>query len=77
MARITVEDCLEKVKNRFELVHLASKRTKQILRGSHPLVESNNKAPVISLREIAQGRVRPIELETPSLEDQAEADVTS
>jgi DNA-directed RNA polymerase subunit omega len=57
MARITVEDCLEKVDNRFSLVMLAAKRTKQLLRGSSPLVKSDNKEGVIALREIAAGKV--------------------
>ena len=57
MARITVEDCLQKVENRFALVHLAAERTKQLLKGSSPLVESDNKDGVISLREIAAGKV--------------------
>ena len=58
MARITVEDCLEKENNRFALVQLAAKRTKQILGGSKPLVSSNNKSVVVSLREIAEAKVR-------------------
>lgn len=59
MARVTVEDCLTKVPNRFALVHLASKRTKQILKGSKPQVDApNNKAAVVALREIAELRVR-------------------
>ena len=57
MARITVEDCLQKVENRFALVLLAAERTKQLLKGSSPLVESDNKDGVISLREIAAGKV--------------------
>jgi len=61
VARITVEDCLEKVENRFELVMLASKRTKQLLKGSAPLVKSDNKDGVIALREIAAGKVTPVD----------------
>ncbi len=57
MARITVEDCLEQG-NRFELVLLATRRTKQLLKGARPLVNSDNKEVVTSLREIADGRVR-------------------
>ena len=58
MARITVEDCLQKVSNRFSLVMLAAKRAKQIMRGSAPLVPSkDNKAVVTALREVAYGRV--------------------
>ena len=57
MARITVEDCLQKVENRFALVLLAAERTKQLLKGSTPLVETDNKDGVVSLREIAAGKV--------------------
>ena len=57
MARITVEDCLMKVDNRFTLVLLAAERTRQLLKGSTPLVETDNKDGVISLREIAAGKV--------------------
>lgn len=57
MARITVEDCLEKVENRFELVVLAGKRTKQLLKGATPLIKCDNKDGVIALREIAAGKV--------------------
>lgn len=56
MARVTVEDCLKNVKNRFELVLIASKRARQIMRGKQPRVElDNDKATVIALREIAAG----------------------
>ncbi len=57
MARITVEDCLEKVGNRFELVLAAAQRAKQLLKGAPPLVESDNKEVVTALREIAAGTV--------------------
>ncbi len=58
MARITVEDCVEKIGNRFELVLVATKRARQIARGSAPLVEEeNDKATVLALREIADGKV--------------------
>ena len=57
MARITVEDSLRVVPSRFSLVHVASQRGRQLLRGAHPLVESNNRAVVTALREIADGRV--------------------
>lgn len=60
MARITVEDCLEKVPNRFELVLLGSKRAKQLLKGSRPLTETDNKDIVTALREIAAGKVRMV-----------------
>lgn len=57
MARITVEDCLGNVRNRFELVLLASKRARQLMRGSaEPKVAwENDKATVVALREIAMG----------------------
>ena len=58
MARITVEDCIEKIGNRFELVLLATKRARQITRGATPLVEvENDKPTVIALREIAVGKI--------------------
>jgi len=57
MARVTVEDCLEKVENRFALVLLASQRTRQLMKGDEPLVdnEGDNKEAVTALREIAAG----------------------
>ena len=59
MARVTVEDCLEKIDNRFALVLLVSKRAKQILKGSEPVVSrKNNKFVVTALREVADGRVK-------------------
>jgi DNA-directed RNA polymerase subunit omega len=58
MARITVEDCLEKLPNRFDLVILGAKRAKQLLEGAKPLVESDNREVVVALREIAAGKVR-------------------
>ena len=57
MARITVEDCLRKVDNRFALIHLAAKRDRQLRKGSEPLVVCKNKDTVTALREIAAGRV--------------------
>lgn len=59
MARITIEDCAEKVPNRFSLVLMASIRAKQLRRGSRPLVSpGQNKGVVTALREIAAGLVR-------------------
>jgi DNA-directed RNA polymerase omega subunit len=58
MARITVEDCLAQVPNRFELVLLGARRAKQLLKGARPLVESDNKEIVSALREVAAGKVR-------------------
>jgi DNA-directed RNA polymerase subunit omega len=58
MARITVEDCLENIDNRFELVLTATKRARQIVHGAEPLVEEENDKPtVIALREIAEGLI--------------------
>lgn len=59
MARITVEDCLERVPNRFSLVLVSAERAKQLLKGSSPMIEndSGNKEVVTALREIAAGRV--------------------
>ncbi len=58
MARITVEDCLQQARNRFELVLLGARRAKQLLKGARPLVESDNKEIVTALREVAAGKVR-------------------
>lgn len=58
MARVTVEDCLEVVQNRFALVHVAARRVRQLVRGSHRLVPSKNKDVVTALREIAAGKVQ-------------------
>lgn len=57
MARITIEDCLERVENRYELVHLATKRVKQLRAGAESLVRSKNKEVVTALREIAAGKI--------------------
>ncbi len=58
MARITVEDCLDNVDNRFELVLTATKRARQIANGAEPMVEEDNDKPtVIALREIAEGLI--------------------
>jgi len=57
MARVTIEDCLKNVDNMYELVHLATKRVRQLYRGSDPLVKSKNRVIVTALREIAAGRV--------------------
>ncbi len=60
MARITVEDCLEQIPNRFSLVLVAAERTKQLLKGSGELIDDDrsNKEDVTALREIAAGAVR-------------------
>ena len=66
MARITIEDCLEKIPSRFQLVHMAAKRVRQIREGSEYLVSSpKNEDIVVALREIAAGKVR---VKTPDIE---------
>ncbi len=64
MARVTVEDCLEQVPNRFSLIHLAFQRVKQLRSGAAPTIQSKNKEVVVALREIAAGKVEvPIEMD--------------
>ncbi|MBI2487114.1 MAG: DNA-directed RNA polymerase subunit omega [Deltaproteobacteria bacterium] len=61
MARVTIEDCLEKVENRFALAIAAMKRAKQIAKGAQPLSEEvDNKHVVLALREIAEEKVSVI-----------------
>ncbi|MBA35185.1 MAG: DNA-directed RNA polymerase subunit omega [Oleispira sp.] len=71
MARVTVEDCLENVDNRFELVMLATKRARQIaVQGAEPLVAPEGDKPtVIALREIAQGLVSTESMRVQEAED--------
>jgi DNA-directed RNA polymerase subunit omega len=57
MARVTVEDCLEREDNRFALVVLASQRCRQLMKGAGPLVHSKNKPAVTALREIAAAKI--------------------
>jgi DNA-directed RNA polymerase subunit omega len=60
MARITIEDCTERVGNRFALVLMVSVRTKQLMRGARALVKSTeNKSVVNALREVAAGHIAP------------------
>ena len=60
MARITIEDCIDKVPNRFHLVQMAAIRTKQLKKGATALVRSEeNKEVVVALREIAAGYIKP------------------
>ena len=58
MARVTIEDCLGGVSSRFELVLLATKRARQLLKGAKPLLKTDNRDIVTALREIAAGKVR-------------------
>jgi DNA-directed RNA polymerase omega subunit len=67
MARITIEDCIRQVPNRFHLVQIAAIRTKQLKKGARALVDSeDNKEIVVALREIAAGYVKP---NTPPVQD--------
>jgi DNA-directed RNA polymerase subunit omega len=81
MARITVEDCLDKVDNRFELVMVASKRARQLATGGKdPLVaDEGDKPTVIALREIAEGRINREEIARVELEvkEERQAAVTA
>ena len=81
MARITIEDCLEKIPSRFQLVHMAAKRVRQIREGSEYLVSSpKNEDIVVALREIAADKVRArpaeIEIETEELNEIPEVSAT-
>ena len=63
MARVTVEDCITKLSNRFDLVLVSAKRARQISSGTPPLVDrDNDKNPVIALREIAEDKISPTEM---------------
>ena len=72
MARITVEDCLEKVNSRFELVVLAARRAKMLIRGAKPVAESTNRTIVTALREVATRKVYLVE---PPEEENGEGNV--
>jgi len=79
VARITIEDCLEKIPSRFQLVHMAAKRVRQIREGSEYLVSSpKNEDIVVALREIAADKVRiktaQAEVETEEVKEIAEAE---
>jgi len=79
MARITVEDCLQYVDNRFQLVLVATKRARQLAMGASPLIEvENDKSTVIALREIAEGLVTKsiLEDEVPTLDLSGEHEET-
>lgn len=78
MARTTVEDCLENVDNRFQLVLIASKRAREIAMGADPLVDAENDKPtVIALREIAEGLIDASILEKSSAREHAEESTVS
>ncbi|MBI5236453.1 MAG: DNA-directed RNA polymerase subunit omega [Deltaproteobacteria bacterium] len=60
MARITIEDCLEKVPSRFQLVRMAALRGRQLMKGAPSVVNTGNKFVVTALREVAAGIVTPV-----------------
>ena len=74
MARVTVEDCLERVSNRFALVALVTKRVKQLLKGDPCLIREKNKPVVNALREVSAGKIR-FDCGTLPAEQQLEADL--
>ncbi len=72
MARITVEDCLDHLDNRFDLVLMAAKRARQLANGVEPLVpRENDKPTVVALREIAEGLITPDILEEPEQSEES------
>ncbi|MTI63238.1 DNA-directed RNA polymerase subunit omega [Methylophaga sp.] len=78
MARTTVEDCLENVENRFQLVLVAAKRAREIALGDEPMVELDNDKPtVLALREIAEGLVGPEILTKTTAREHAEESIVA
>jgi len=76
MARTTVEDCLDNVENRFQLVLIAAKRARQIQMGADPLVPADNDKPsVIALREIAEGLIDASILDVSTAREHAEQSI--
>ncbi len=69
MARVSIEDCLNFMENRFMLVVVAADRTRQLMEGAEPLVRTKNKEAVTALREIAEGRIIARLLEEQKPED--------
>ncbi|NLA75092.1 MAG: DNA-directed RNA polymerase subunit omega [Deltaproteobacteria bacterium] len=57
MARITIEDCLNNVNNRFTLIHMVARRVRQLRKGAEPTISTKNRDIVLSLREIAEGNI--------------------
>ncbi len=67
MARVTIDDCLEKIPNRYKMIIAAMKRVKQLVKGKPPAIDPEDSKPtVIALREIAEGKIRIIEPEDDS-----------
>ena len=68
MARVTIEDCLVNIDNAFDIATLASRRAKDLIDGSEPLIDCKNKPAVVALREIAEGKITMSYYETRSIE---------
>ncbi len=78
MARVTVEDCMEQITNRFDLVLAAARRARQIYAGAQPTVEEENDKPtVLALREIAEGNVGLEVLDQPDELSRSDANMIS
>ncbi len=78
MARVTIEDCLDNVDNRFELVLLASKRARQLAAGKTPLVDwENDKPTVVALREISEGLITNKILDEVAAQEHAQESIVS
>jgi len=79
MARVTVEDCLQFVANRYELVHLCTRRSRQLHQGADPLLQCKNNQVVTALREIAGGFVRflPFREELMAVAEEAPAETVA
>ena len=75
MARVSIEDCLKMLPNRFALVTVAANRARQLMGNSQPLVKTKNKEAVTALREIAEGKVVMKGIPPPSLADEQVAPV--
>ena len=78
MARVTVEDCLDNVENRFDLVLVATRRARQLVNGKQPLVEwENDKPAVVALREIAEGLITTTIMDNIEAEARAAAEAAA
>lgn len=75
MARVTVEDCLEQVDNRFQLIHLAARRVRQLRMGAKPYSDRDNKDVVLALREIANRDITIINIDDNEPQPQEEMDM--
>ncbi len=60
MARVTVEDCIKRIENRFLMCYVAAKRARQLKKGAKPFIDTGNREVVTALREVAEGYVYPV-----------------